>query len=80
MPKGTRLMVFVVGGLFLLIGLIGLALPIIPQTIPLTLGIALLSLASERVYRYLQTLLGRWPRVWRTIQALRHRLESWLSR
>jgi len=78
--RGVRLLLFLGGGLSILVGLVGLALPIIPQTVPLALGVALLSLASERVYGRLQTLLARWPRIWRTIQAVRHRLERWLSR
>lgn len=79
-PRVSRLVLFAVGGLLLFIGLVGLALPVIPQTIPLALGVALLSLASERVHRYLKSILHRWPRIWRTIQAFRNRLESWLSR
>lgn len=78
--RGTRLLLSVAGALLVLVGLVGLALPIVPQTVPLALGIALLSLASDRIYGHLQTLLGRWPRAWRTIQALRRRLENWLSR
>lgn len=75
-----RLLLFVIGGFLVLIGLVGLALPVVPQTIPLALGITLLSLASERIYRHLQSFFQRWPGLWRRIQALRRRLENRLSR
>ena len=80
LPQGIRLTLFLVGSVLLLIGLVGLALPVVPQTIPLALGIAILSLASEWVHKRLRRLFVRWPSAWRRIQAVRRRLHDWLSR
>jgi len=79
LPPTTRIAIWIVGSVFLLIGLIGLALPVIPQAVPLALGAALLSLASERFYTLLVKNVERWPRLAHHLARLRARLHRWLS-
>lgn len=79
LPPLTRALLLIAGGLLFAIGLVGLALPIIPQTIPLVLGLAILSLASRWVHDLLERLLNRWPRVRRVVAQLRKRVHDRLS-
>ena len=69
-----RTVLLVLGSGFLLLGLIGLALPVIPQTIPLALGAAMLSLASERLHHGILGLLSRWPAAARVLVSFRTRM------
>ena len=72
---GVRILLFALGGLFLLLGIIGVLLPVVPQIVPLALGAALLSLASDRLNRRLRAfVMRRWPNAWRRIQ----RVQAWL--
>ncbi|MDH3402376.1 MAG: hypothetical protein OES32_05560 [Acidobacteriota bacterium] len=80
LPLVVRLAVLVVGWIVVLIGILGLALPGIQGCLTLALGAALLSLASEMIYRGLNRLLHRWPRVWDRVEALRAWMHDKLSR
>ena len=74
---GVRVLLFALGGLFLLLGIVGVALPVVPQIVPLALGVSLLSLASDRLNRRLRAfVMHRWPNAWLGIQ----RVRSWLHR
>ena len=79
LPTTTRVAIWIAGSVFLLVGLIGLALPVIPQAVPLALGAALLSLASERFYSLLVKNVERWPRLAHRLAQLRATLHRWLS-
>lgn len=79
LPPATRIAMWVVGSLCLLIGLVGLALPVIPQAVPLALGVAFLSLASERFYSVIAKNVERWPRIAHRLAHLRARLHRWFS-
>ncbi len=79
LPHWLRVLLFVVGSVLLLIGLVGLALPVIPQTIPLAAGAALLSLASDAFYRFLRTRLRRFPWLWKPIRGFRRRAHRLFS-
>jgi hypothetical protein len=80
LPAATRIVFLFLGGGFLLLGLIGLALPVFPQTVPLVLGAALLSVASQRVHDTLERWLNRWPRAAGAYARMRHRIHRWVSR
>jgi uncharacterized membrane protein len=79
LPPATRVVLWILGGLLFAIGVIGLALPIFPQTIPLLLGLAILSLASRRVHDWMERLLNRWPQARRVMRDLRKRVHDRLS-
>lgn len=74
-----RLLVLFVGGVLTAIGLAGLVLPGIQGILTIALGMAVMSLASDRVHRQLQRLLGRWPAVQERVERFRHRAHRWLS-
>ncbi|MCZ6726304.1 MAG: hypothetical protein O7A98_02995 [Acidobacteria bacterium] len=80
LPLVVRILVLVVGWVVVLIGIAGLALPGIQGCLTLGLGAALLSLASEMIYRGLHRLLQRWPRVWDRVENLRSWMHDKLSR
>ena len=75
-----RSLVLLLGLAFLALGFVGLLLPVIPQTIPLALGAALLSLASERCHRWMASLLARWPRAASLLSTTRARARNFLHR
>jgi hypothetical protein len=80
LPLVVRILVLVVGWVVVLIGIAGLALPGIQGCLTLALGAALLSLASEMIYRGLRRLLQRWPKIWDRVENLRSWMHDKLSR
>ena len=80
LPLVVRILVLVIGWVVVLIGIAGLALPGIQGCLTLALGAALLSLASEMIYRGLRRLLQRWPKVWDRVESLRSWMHDKLSR
>ncbi|REJ81835.1 MAG: hypothetical protein DWQ36_05185 [Acidobacteria bacterium] len=83
-PRWLRWLLVGVGTLLVAVGLVGLALPIVPQMIPLVLGATALTLASDRLYRFLHRRLERWPRATAAVNRARHsvhlRLVLWFPR
>lgn len=75
-----RWLLVALGSVALIIGLIGLALPIVPQAIPLLFAVTALSLASEGFWRQMERLLGRWPGLRARVVKLRHRAHRALSK
>lgn len=77
---GTRVLTFIVGWSLLLIGVAGLALPGIQGVLTILIGAAVLSIASETVYRLLRRLFRRWPSGWRRVSGFRRKIHGWLHR
>ncbi len=74
---GVRILLFALGTFLVLFGLIFGPLPLIPAIVLVPAGVALLSLASNRLNRRLRAfVLRRWPNAWHRIQ----RLRAWLHR
>ena len=80
LPIGVRLLVLFVGGLLLIIGFAGLLLPGIQGIFTIVLGAAILSLASDWIYKLQRRILARWPAISDRMERFRHRLHDWLSR
>jgi len=80
LPIVVRILVLVVGWIVVLIGIAGLALPGIQGFLTIAIGAALLSLASEMIYRGLRRLLQRWPRIWDRIEHFREWMHDKLTR
>lgn len=76
----VRVLVAVVGWALVLVGIAGLFLPGIQGILTMVAGAAVLSLASDRAYRWMRRALRRWPRAWRRVEKLRLKLHSKLSR
>ena len=74
---GVRILLFALGVFLVLFGLVFGPLPLIPAVVLVPLGVALLSLASDRLNRRLRTfIMRRWPNAWQRIQ----RVRAWLHR
>jgi hypothetical protein len=80
LPFGVRLLVLIVGGILILVGLAGLFLPGLQGILTLVLGAAILSLASDWVYKLQKRILQRWPSVHEPMERFRHKAHGWLSR
>lgn len=71
----VRIGLWVAGVVAFVLGLAGLVLPGLQGILLLVLALALLSLASNRVYDWLESFAaGRWPRIWRRIENFRTRV------
>lgn len=77
---GVRILLFVLGGLLLVIGWAGVVLPLVPAIVLVPLGAALLTLASDRLNRRLRAfVMRRWPSGWQRVQHFRAWLHHRLS-
>lgn len=75
-----RIVAFAVGWGLVLIGVAGLVLPGIQGILTLLLGTAVLSVASETIYRLLRRLFRRWPGLWERVRSFRRKVHGWLQR
>jgi len=80
LPLVVRICVLIAGWVVLLVGIAGLALPGIQGCLTIAVGAALLSLASEMIYRWLRRRLERWPKVWGRVEQTRGWMHGKLSR
>ncbi|MFQ5350194.1 MAG: PGPGW domain-containing protein [Thermoanaerobaculia bacterium] len=77
----VRLLLLGVGWFLLLVGVAGLLLPGIQGILTIVLGAAILSIASETVYRLMRRLLRRrWPGLWDRLNGFRDRWRARLAR
>lgn len=77
----VRLLLLGLGWFLLLVGVAGLVLPGIQGILTMLLGAAILSIASETVYRLLKRLLhDRWPGMWSRLDRFRERWRARLAR
>ena len=76
----VRIALYFIGWLVVLVGVAGLVLPGIQGILTIVAGAAILSVASDRVHRWLQQHLQRWPSVGGRLDRLRHKLQAKLSR
>ena len=70
----VRIGLHVVGWTLVLVGVAGLVLPGIQGILTGALGLALVSVASENVHRWLRSSLRRWPRLWAQVDKLHQRV------
>ncbi len=70
----VRIGLHAVGWTLVVVGLAGLVLPGIQGILTGALGLALVSVASENVHRWLRSSLRRWPRVWGHVDKLHERV------
>lgn len=74
--KLKRSLILITGILFIVLGLIGLVLPLVPQVLFFAIGLILLSLISPRVRDFLDTHTTRFPRIHKVIREV----EEWVVR
>ncbi len=80
LPAWLRVALAFVGTVFLLIGIVMLAIPVLPQVWAFLLAAVCFSLASEALWERLDGVLGRWPRLQNATRKLRLRSLSILRR
>jgi len=80
LPRWLRLLLLLIGGGFLLVGIVMLALPVLPQVWAFAMAGVCFSLASETVWRWTERHTRRWPRVHATTCRLRTGILSRLPR
>ena len=77
----VRLLLLALGWIVLLVGVAGLALPGIQGVLTILVGAAILSIASETIYRLLKRLLHeRFPGLWQRLERFRERWRARLAR
>ena len=76
----VRITLLILGWFMVLLGIIGIFLPILQGFAFIFIGLVMLSIASERVHNWLETLLRRSPTIQQRYQGLRHRLHLKFSR
>ncbi len=80
LPFGVRVVLIVTGWFLVVLGIVGLFLPILQGGLSLALGLALLSIASQTVHLKLRQWMRRWPGGWKRMEKLRRRLIRRLTR
>lgn len=80
LPLWLKVVSIAIGWLLVLLGVVGLFLPVLQGGLSLALGFALLSISSQWVHLRLRGMMGRWPAIWRRMERLRRRLHGWLHR
>lgn len=80
LPRWLRVLLTLVGTTFLLIGIVMLAIPVLPQVWAFALAAVCFSVASQSVWRWLERRLRRWPRLHTRACSLRSWLLDRLSR
>jgi len=78
--NSKRILVLIVGWVFILLGIAGLILPILQGVLFIVIGLVILS--SEYVWAHdlLTRLRGRFPRIGRTVDEATRRASGWLQR
>ena len=83
LPKlstAVKALLLFVGWFLILLGLLGLVLPVLQGVLFLVMGAAILSLVSGTIYFGLRKLFRRWPRGWRKLLYVRRKLHRWLEK
>jgi len=80
LPFWLRAVSIALGWLLVVIGIVGLFLPVLQGGLSLALGFALLSISSQWVHLKLRGWMGRWPAIWKRMERFRRRLHGWLHR
>ena len=80
LPLWLRIGLLFIGWLIILVGIAGLVLPGIQGILTIVVGAAILSVASERAYRAIRSVVKRWPTIHERLDRFRERLHNKLSR
>lgn len=74
--KFKKILVLIIGIVFILFGFLGLALPFFQGILFLIIGFILLSIYSSSTRKWMQTHTKRYPKIY----ALTEKIESWITR
>jgi len=77
MPKKIkRALVFATGAVFVPLGVLGLALPFLQGILFLIIGLILLSIASSRARKWIESHTRRYPKIHAAVQ----KMEIWVTK
>ena len=79
-PRVGRLAKLAVGWFFLVLGVLGLFLPILQGVLFLAIGLAVLATEQVWAHRLLTWLGHRFPRFAHVVEQARHKSESWFHK
>ncbi|MEO8502713.1 MAG: PGPGW domain-containing protein [Acidobacteriota bacterium] len=76
----VRIALLILGWALVVIGVVGLVLPVIQGWLTLFAGFAVLSIVSQSFHRFLRRRFHGWPKGWRRMEKLRRRLGRYLAK
>jgi uncharacterized membrane protein YbaN (DUF454 family) len=80
MDKFKKIGILIIGWLFIVLGMIGLFLPILQGILFIMIGLAILSSRSELVRRFLNHLKERYPHYHERIEIWEERIRNWFKK
>ena len=75
-PEIKRIILFIVAILFLILGLIGLALPFLQGFLFLAIGLILLSIASPKARAFIETYTRKYPKIHTFVAKMEKKISS----
>lgn len=75
-----RIGLLIIGWFFIVLGILGLFLPILQGILFILIGLAILSSRSETIRRLLKHLERRYPQYHEKIEVLKERLRKWFKK
>jgi uncharacterized membrane protein YbaN (DUF454 family) len=77
LPKHYKsAIIYFLGFFFLISGFIGLILPLVPQAIPIAIGLILISMENPKINTWTEKNLARWPHILSSYQKLHTKIHS----
>jgi uncharacterized membrane protein YbaN (DUF454 family) len=80
MKSIKKIGLLIIGWLFIVLGILGLFLPILQGILFILIGLAILSPRSKRIKRFLNRLEQRYPQYHRKIEVWKERLTKWFKK
>jgi len=75
-----RIGLLIVGWFFIVLGILGLFLPILQGVLFIMIGLAILSTRSEIIKRFLKHLEERYPHHHERVEIWREKIKNWFKR
>ena len=70
----------IIGWFFIVVGILGLFLPILQGILFILIGLAILSPRSERIKRFLKYLEARYPQYHEKVEVWKERIGKWFRK
>jgi uncharacterized membrane protein YbaN (DUF454 family) len=80
MDSIKRIGILIIGWLFIVLGILGLFLPILQGVLFIMIGLAILSSRSELVKRFLKHLEERYPHQYERVEIWKEKIRNWFKK
>jgi uncharacterized membrane protein YbaN (DUF454 family) len=80
MENFKKVIILIIGWLFIFLGIIGLFLPILQGILFIMIGLAILSSRSALVRRFLKHLEERYPNQYEKVKSWREKIMAWFKK